>query len=94
MLTFRPARRNITSQGRGCGLEQIMSALSAYIHKIHNVGVAARFDELRASSGDDVAIDYAARMLGPNRSKHELKMKSLAAKDKATARQPRSTQFS
>ena len=71
-----------------------MNALSTYIHKIHNAGVAARFDELRATKGDDAAIDYAARMLGPSRSKHEPRMKELAAKDKATARQPRSTQFS
>jgi hypothetical protein len=71
-----------------------MSALSTYIHKIHNPGVAARFDELRATKGDDTAIDYSARMLGPSRSKHEPKMKELAAKDKATARQSQSNQSS
>jgi hypothetical protein len=59
-----------------------LSALSAYVHKIHNAGVAARFDELRASFDDNVAIDYAIRMLGPARSKHEVKMKRLALKDK------------
>lgn len=68
-----------------------MSALSTYIHKIHNMGVAARFDELRASKGDDVAIDYAARMLGPNRAKHESKMKELSTKDKVTAPPQQST---
>jgi hypothetical protein len=71
-----------------------MNALSTYIHKIHNAGVAARFDELRAKFGDKIAIDYAARMLGSKGVDHVLKMKSLAAKDKTTAHQPRSSQSS
>ena len=59
-----------------------MNKLSTYVHKIHNGGVAVRFDEIRAAKGDDAAIEYAARLLGPGSDKAKAKMVRLAAEDK------------